>query len=68
MGGADFPAIDEGRREALAASTTSRLAVEALGSPGTSTLRILFVTEEDPLYVISFFDVFLQNIRAQRSE
>ncbi len=42
-----------------AAAPTSAVADERLDRPVASRLKVLFVTEDDPLYVIRFFDVFL---------
>jgi hypothetical protein len=42
------------RREHLAGGMTSRVADDA-----ARPLRVQFITEDDPLYVIRFFDVFL---------
>ena len=42
----------------MATATRSLHENESVGGPGTPKLRVLFVTEDDPLYVIRFFDVF----------
>ncbi len=42
----------------LRMASTSRSGLPMPGHPGRSKLRVFFVTEEDPLYVIRFFDVF----------
>lgn len=44
--------------EALVGTSTTLHESVLLGGAGTSRLRVLFVTEDDPLYVIRFFDIF----------
>lgn len=46
------------RPKACLATTTPRHGSAVLGCTGTPKLKLFFVTEEDPLYVIRFFDIF----------
>jgi methionyl-tRNA formyltransferase len=49
-------------------TSTARPGALALGAKGKQKLRVLFVTEEDPLYVIRFFEIFFAEYRRDAIE
>jgi methionyl-tRNA formyltransferase len=49
-----------------AVGTAARATPDLDGSEPARTLRVLFVTEDDPLYVIRFFDTFLVEYPRER--